>query len=92
MRYHNKKGTNLYRRKNAIKKILNSVHPDDDAHIDDFTGKPVYGKEYTTEDGEEYRITYDRKGDISRQNFIDLLSGPVKLGAKLIGFDGSYPI
>ncbi len=64
-----------------------------DEYIDDHTGKPVYGKviyEYTTEAGELYRITYDRKGDISRQNFIDLLSGITKLGAKLIGFSGSY--
>ena len=64
-----------------------------DEYTDDFTGKPVYGKviyEYTTEEGEEYRITFHRKNDISRQNFIDLLNGPVKLGAKLIGFDGSY--
>ena len=64
-----------------------------DEYIDSFTGKPVYGKviyEYVTEENEHYRITFDRKGDISKQNFIDLLSGPVKLGAKLIGFDGAY--
>ena len=64
-----------------------------DEYIDEFTGKPVYGKviyEYTTPEGEEYRITFDRRSDISRQNFIDLLNGPVKLGAKLIGFEGSY--
>jgi hypothetical protein len=64
-----------------------------DRYIDRQTGKPVFGKvvyEYTTEAGEEYRITYARKDDISKQNFIDLLSGPVKLGAKLIGFDGAY--
>ncbi|MBQ4650352.1 MAG: hydroxyneurosporene dehydrogenase, partial [Firmicutes bacterium] len=57
------------------------------------TGKPVYGKviyEYTTEDGEDYRIIYDRKGDIAKQNFIDLLPGIVRLGAKLMGFEGSY--
>ena len=62
-------------------------------YIDQHTGKPVYGKviyEYTTETGELYRITFDRKSDIARQNFIDLLSGVTKLGAKLIGFDGSY--
>jgi len=65
----------------------------EDEYIDAHTGKPVYGKviyEYTTPAGEQYRITYARKGDISRQNFIDLLSGITKLGAKLIGFDGSY--
>lgn len=65
----------------------------EDEYIAPDTGKPVYGKviyEYITPENEHYRITYDRKGDISKQNFIELLSGPVKLGAKLIGFDGSY--
>ena len=64
-----------------------------DRYIDEQTGKPVFGNviyEYTTESGEEYRITYTRKGDISKQNFIELLSGPLKLGAKIIGFDGAY--
>ena len=62
-------------------------------YIDAHTGKPVYNKvvyEYETPAGENYRITYDRRSDISRQNFIDLLPGIVKLGAKLIGFEGSY--
>jgi len=40
--------------------------------------------------GEYYQITYERRGDISRQNFIDLLPGIVKFAAKLIGFEGSY--
>ena len=64
-----------------------------DEYIDDHTGKPVYGKviyEYETPAGEYYRITYNRRSDISKQNFIDLLSGPVKFAAKLIGFSGSY--
>ena len=64
-----------------------------DEYTDEHTGKPVYGKviyEYTTEKGAVYRITYDRKGDIAKQNFIDLLGGITKLGAKLIGFSGSY--
>ena len=62
-------------------------------YIDDHTGKPVYGKviyEYITEENEKYRIIYNRKGDISRQNFIDLLPGIIRIGAKLIGFEGSY--
>jgi len=62
-------------------------------YIDNHTQKPVYGKviyEYITEADELYRITYARKGDISRQNFVDLLPGIVRLGAKLIGFEGSY--
>jgi len=64
-----------------------------DEYFDEATGKPIYGKviyEYTTEKGELYRITYDRHGDIASQNFIDLLSGVTKLGARLIGFSGSY--
>ena len=64
-----------------------------DEYIDDKTGKPVYNKviyEYETPDGETYRITYHRRSDISRTNFIDLLPGVVRLGAKLIGFEGSY--
>ena len=64
-----------------------------DEYIDSHTGKPVYNKviyEYETPAGEYYRITYDRRGDISRQNFIDLLPGIAKLAAKLIGFEGSY--
>ena len=64
-----------------------------DEYIDDHTGKPVYGKvayEYETADGEFYRITYARRSDIAKQNFVDLLPGIVRLGAKLIGFEGSY--
>lgn len=64
-----------------------------DEYIDDHTLKPVFNKviyEYETPSNELYRITYDRKGDISRQRFIDLLPGFVKLCAKLIGFSGSY--
>lgn len=64
-----------------------------DEYIDEHTGKPVYNKviyEYETPAGELYRITYDRRSDISKQNFIDLLPGIVRLGAKLIGFEGSY--
>ena len=64
-----------------------------DEYIDETTGKPVYGKvvyEYVTEQGETYRIKYERSGDISKHNFIDLLSGITKFAAKLIGFSGSY--
>ena len=46
--------------------------------------------EYETLAKEFYRITYDRRGDISRQNFIVLLPGVVRLAAKLVGFAGSY--
>ncbi len=62
-------------------------------YIDEHTGKPVYNKvayEYETPAGEYYRITYNRKGDISRMNFIDRLLGPMRFLAKIIGFEGSY--
>lgn len=64
-----------------------------DEYIDAHTGKPVYNKvvyEYETPAGEYYRITYDRRSDISRQNFVDLLPGVVRFAAKMIGFEGSY--
>lgn len=40
--------------------------------------------------GEEYRIIYDRKGDINKTNFVDVLPKPLSVLAKLIGFDGGY--
>ena len=65
----------------------------EEEYIEEHTGKPVYGKviyEYTTEAGELYRITYDKKDYISKQNFVDLLPGVVRVLAKMIGFSGSY--
>ena len=65
----------------------------EDRYIDEHTGKPVYNKviyEYTTESGDEYRITYDRSGDINKTRFVDVLPNPLGLLAKLIGFDGGY--
>ena len=62
-------------------------------YIDEHTGKPVYSKviyEYTTEEGEEYRIIYDRHGDINKTCFVDVLPKPLSLLAKLVGFDGGY--
>lgn len=64
-----------------------------DEYTDEHTGKPVFNKviyEYTTPNNELYRITYNRNSDISSQKFIDLLPKIVKLGAKIIGFDGAY--
>jgi len=64
-----------------------------DEYIDDHTGKPVYNKlvyEYITPAGEEYRITYNRRGNVSRINFVDRLLGPMRYLAKVIGFEGSY--
>ena len=65
----------------------------EDEFIEEHTKKPVYNKviyEYLTPDNEYYRITYNRKGYISKQNFIDLLPSIVRILAKMIGFEGSY--
>jgi len=65
----------------------------EDRYIDEYTGKPVYNKvvyEYTTEAGEEYRITYERSTDINKTRFVDVLPKPLGLLAKIIGFDGGY--
>jgi len=62
-------------------------------YIDEYTGKPVYSKviyEYTTDTGEEYRITYERHGDINKTCFVDVLPKALGAIAKLIGFDGGY--
>lgn len=64
-----------------------------DRYLDEYTGKPVYNKviyEYTTESGEEYRITYDRKGDINKTCFVDVLPKPLGILARVVGFDGGY--
>lgn len=64
-----------------------------DRYLDEYTGKPVYNKviyEYTTESGEEYRITYDRKGDINKTCFVDVLPKPLGILARTVGFDGGY--
>lgn len=64
-----------------------------DEYTDEYTGKPVYGRvayEYTAEDGQQYRISYKHRNDITRQNYIDRLSGMAKLSAKLNGYSASY--
>ena len=53
----------------------------------------IYNKviyEYTTEKGEEYRITYHRHGDINKTCFVGVLPKPLGFLAKLVGFDGGY--
>ena len=62
-------------------------------YIDEYTKKPVYSKviyEYTTKSGEEYKITYHRRGDINKTRFVDVLPKPLGILAKMIGFDGGY--
>ena len=65
----------------------------EDRYIDEHTGKPVFNKvvyEYVTETGEEYRISYDRAGDINKTRFVDVLPKPLGILAGLVGFDGGY--
>ena len=50
--------------------------------------KVIY--EYTTESDDEYRITYERDGDINKTRFVDVLPQPLGTLAKLIGFRGRY--
>ncbi len=62
-------------------------------YTDEATGLPVYGKvgyEYTTEEGEVYRITYERSSDITKQRFSDLLPKPLNSIARTMGFTGGY--
>ena len=65
----------------------------EDRYIDEYTGKPVYNRviyEYTTEQGEEYRIVYERRGDINKTRFVDVLPKPLGILARIVGFDGGY--
>ncbi len=65
----------------------------EDRYIDEYTGKPVYNRviyEYTAEAGDEYRITYERSGDINKTRFVDVLPKPLGILARLSGFDGGY--
>jgi hypothetical protein len=65
----------------------------EDRYVDEETGKPVFGKviyEYVTPDGETYKITYQRHGDINKTRFTDVLPRPLGALAKLVGFDGGY--
>ena len=62
-------------------------------YVDRETGLPVYNKviyEYKTESGEEYRISYDRRGDINKTRFADVLPKPLGIIARLVGFNGGY--
>lgn len=71
-------------------KILKAIHADDAAHYEKLgliphqvqlweDGMRTDGSkgtyEYETPAGEFYRITYHRRNDISRQNFVDVMPG-----------------
>ena len=65
----------------------------EDAYLDEGTGLPTHGKigyEYTTEDGEVYRIRYERKSDITSQRFSDLLPPVIRNVVRMCGFKGGY--
>lgn len=64
----------------------------EDEYIDEYTNKTVANTvifEYK-KGSKHYRITYNRKQDISKYNMIDSLEGISKLMAKIISFSGSY--
>ena len=65
----------------------------DDGYTDEHTELPTHGTigyEYTTEDGDVYRITYRRSGDIARQRFSDLLPPVIRNVARVCGFKSGY--
>jgi hypothetical protein len=65
----------------------------DNEYTDEHTGLPTHGTvayEYTTEDGEVYRITYKRSGDIASQRFSDLLPPVIRNVVRACGFKGGY--
>ena len=48
---------------------------------------------YTYTDGDErYVVTFTRLTDLTANKFIDRLSGPKKVAAKLAGFDGKIDV
>lgn len=59
---------------------------------DQYTGKPVWGRVvYEYDDGgSQWRITFQRKKDLARVRFVDLLTGSQRFLARLSGFDGAY--
>ena len=65
-----------------------------DIHIDPVTGKPVgdlHSYTYTGGPGEDsYDVSYRRESTIFAGKFLDLITGPKKLAARLVGFDGAY--
>jgi hypothetical protein len=63
-----------------------------DEYIEEGTGKPVHNSlVYDYDDGEtRFRVNYRRKKSINNFKMIEQLKGLVRLGAKLIGFDGAY--
>jgi hypothetical protein len=64
----------------------------DGIFTDEFTGKPVANVlVYEFEDGTVcYRITFRRRLDLVRTKFVDLLTGSIRMLARLACFDGAY--
>lgn len=61
-------------------------------YTDDQTGKPVATTtRYTYERGDErIEVAFHRERDLTRTRMIDSLTGPKKVAARLVGFDGAY--
>lgn len=65
----------------------------EDEYLDKNTGKLIYNRviyEYETDQGELYRVTYNREKDIAREFFYESIKKPLRVIAKAIGFNGSY--
>ncbi|MCW2857167.1 MAG: hypothetical protein JWR52_2782 [Marmoricola sp.] len=66
-----------------------------DEQPDTVTGKPVanttiYEYDATAQGGEHYRVTFVRENTIVHDRMIESISGPKRLLARLVGFDGGY--
>ncbi|MCW2755300.1 MAG: hypothetical protein JWQ32_2711 [Marmoricola sp.] len=66
-----------------------------DEQPDTVTGKPVanttiYEYDATAAGGEHYRVTFARENTIVHDRMIESISGPKRLLARLVGFDGAY--
>ena len=63
-----------------------------DVHLDGLTGKPVANTlVYDYLDGAaHYRVTFSRRQDLVRSQFIDSLHGLKRVLAGLVGFDAAY--
>ena len=62
-------------------------------YIDEYTGKPVFGRvvyEYETPVGEQYRVSFEKEGDLAKEFFYESLPKSIRGLARFIGFRGSY--
>ena len=59
---------------------------------DEYTGKPAWGRiVYDFDDGDSrYRVTFQRRQDLARVKFVDMLAGVQRFFARLACVDGAY--